>query len=417
MLINWLHSFLGLGGLIALAWLFSEDRKGVAWKWVFTALAIQIGLALIILNVPIIWSALGFLSKGVAALEQAARDGSAFVFGYVGGGPAPFPLPGDGTSVVVAFQILPIVIVTSALAALLWHWKVLPTLIHWLSAALRKSLGISGGAGLGAASNLFFGVVEAPLFIRGVLKSLSRADLFMVMTAGLATVSGVVLVLYATILEPIVPGATSHIITASVISLPAALLIARVMVPGIASDETLNDDMSGLSYNSSMDAIVQGTMDGLKLFLAIIAILIVVFAFVSLANQMLGVFPEFGGTTLTVDRIFGWVFSPLVILFGIPPSEALVAGQLMGTKAVLNEFVAYQALAGLEPELLSTRSTLIMTYALCGFANLASVGMLVSVIATLAPDRKNDALALGMKAWLAGNLATGMTGAVIGLIS
>ncbi|MEQ9447035.1 MAG: nucleoside transporter C-terminal domain-containing protein, partial [Rhodospirillaceae bacterium] len=210
---------------------------------------------------------------------------------------------------------------------------------------------------------------------------------------------------------------TSHIITASVISLPAALLIARVMVPGVASDETLNDDMSGLSYDSSMDAIVQGTMDGLKLFLAIIAILIVVFAFVSLANQMLGVFPEFGGTTLTVDRIFGWVFSPLVILFGIPPSEALVAGQLMGTKAILNEFVAYQALAGLEPELLSTRSTLIMTYALCGFANLASVGMLVSVIATLAPDRKNDALALGMKAWLAGNLATGMTGAVIGLIS
>ncbi|MEQ8736542.1 MAG: nucleoside transporter C-terminal domain-containing protein [Rhodospirillaceae bacterium] len=416
MLINWLHSLSGLGGLIALAWLFSEDRKGVAWKWVFTALAIQIGLALIILNVPIIWSVLGFLSKGVAALEQAARDGSAFVFGYVGGGPAPFPLPGDGTSVVVAFQILPIVIVTSALAALLWHWKVLPTLILWLSAALRKSLGISGGAGLGAASNLFFGVVEAPLFIRGVLKSLSRADLFMVMTAGLATVSGVVLVLYATILEPIVPGATSHIITASVISLPAALLIARVMVPSVASTETLNDDMSTLSYDSSMDAIVQGTMDGLKLFLAIIAILIVVFAFVSLANQMLGIFPDVRGTTLTVDRIFGWVFSPLVILFGIPPSEALVAGQLMGTKAVLNEFVAYQALAGLEPELLSTRSTLIMTYALCGFANLASVGMLVSVIATLAPDRKSDALGLGMKAWLAGNLATGMTGAVIGLV-
>ncbi len=416
MTIEGLQSLVGIGGLIGLAWLFSEDRKAVAWKWVAIALVTQVVLALIILNVPLIWSALGFLSKGVAALEQASRDGSAFVFGYIGGGPSPFPVPGDGTSIVVAFQILPVVIVTSALAALLWHWKILPTLIRWLSASLRKSLGISGGAGLGTAANLFFGVVEAPLFIRGVLKSLSRADLFMVMTAGLATVSGVVLVLYATILEPVVAGATSHIITASVISLPAALLIARLMVPGFPSADTVSDDMSGLSYDSSLDAVVQGTMDGLKLFLAIIAILIVVFAFVSLANQMLGILPDVAGATLTVDRIFGWIFSPIVLLFGIPPSEALVAGQLMGTKAVLNEFVAYQALAGLEPGLLSQRSTLIMTYALCGFANLASVGMLVSVIATLAPDRKSDALALGMKAWLAGNLATGMTGAVIGLV-
>lgn len=413
-----IQSCLGLAALLGLAWAMSENRKAWSWRWVGTALFVQVILALIILRVPWVWSALTVLSKGVAALDQAARDGAAFVFGYAGGGPSPFPLPGDGTSVIVAFQILPVVIVTSALAALLWHWRVLPTIIRWLSRGLSKSLGVSGGAALGTAANLFFGVVEAPLFIRGVLNRLNRADLFMVMTAGLATVSGVVLVLYATILEPVLSGATGHIVTASVISLPAALLMARIMIPSDPSDTaTQTTDLDALQYDSSLDAIVQGTMDGMKLFLAIIAILIVVFAFVSLGDQILGVLPDIAGAPLTVDRIFGWVFAPIVLLFGIPPSDALAAGQLMGTKAILNEFVAYQALAALEPGTLSPRSTLIMTYALCGFANLASVGMLVSTIGTLAPDRRKEALSLGMKAWIAGNLATGMTGAVVGLIS
>ncbi len=380
------QSLFGLFGLIGLAWLISENRKAVSARWVGIALLVQIVLAILILKIPFVWTALSVLSRGVAALDQAARDGTAFVFGYTGGGPAPFPVPGDGTSVIVAFQILPIVIVVSALAALLWHWRLLPTLILWFSRSLQKSLGIGGGASLGAAATLFFGVVESPLFIRGVLNKLDRADLFVVMTAGLATVSGVVLVLYATILEPVLPGATSHIVTASVISLPAALLIARVMIPGEATTTNTDQDLNSLSYDSSLDAVVQGTTDGMKLYLAIIAILIVVFAFVSLGDQMLGLLPDVGGAAVTIDRLFGWVFAPIVLLFGIPPSEALAAGQLMGTKAVLNEFVAYQALTGLDLDALSPRSTLIMTYALCGFANLASVGMLVSVIGTLAPD-------------------------------
>lgn len=413
----WIQSFLGLAGLIGLAWLISENRKAVPFRWVGLALIAQFALALVILKVPFVWAAISFLSRGVAALDEAARTGAAFVFGYAGGGASPFPIPGDGTSVIVAFQILPVVIVTSALAALLWHWRVLPTIIRWLSGSLQKTLGIGGGAGLGTAANLFFGVVESPLFIRGILDKLNRSELFMVMTAGLATVSGVVLVLYATILEPTLPGATSHIITASLISLPAALLIARVMVPGSPTVSDLDKDLNDLSYDSSLDAVVQGTMDGMKLYLAIIAILIVVFAFVSLGDQFLTLFPDVAGSALTIDRIFGWAFAPLVLLFGIPPNEALAAGQLMGTKAILNEFVAYQALAALDPTALSPRSTLIMTYALCGFANLASVGMLVSVIGTLAPKVRSTALELGMKAWIAGNLATGMTGAVIGLVS
>lgn len=406
-----------MAGLIGLAWLMSEDRKAVSFRWVGLALAIQVVIALLILEIPFVWAALSVLSKGVAATDQATREGAAFVFGYAGGGPSPFPVPGDGTSVIVAFQILPIVIVVSALAALFWHWNIIPALIRWLSKSLQKSLGLGGGVSLGSAANLFFGVVESPLFIRGVLNKLNRADLFAVMTAGLATVSGVVLVLYATILEPLLPGATSHIVTASVISLPAALLVARIMIPGNTSTMNEQEATEDLSYDSSLDAVVQGTMDGMKLYLAIIAILIVVFAFVSLGDQILGLLPDVAGAVLTIDRLFGWIFAPIVLLFGIPPSEVIAASQLMGTKAVLNEFVAYQALAGLDPDILSSRSTLIMTYALCGFANLASVGMLVSVIGTLAPDNRSVALHLGMKAWIAGNLATGLTGAVIGLIS
>lgn len=417
MTFGWLQGFAGLFGLIGLAWIMSENRKALEWRWILIAVLSQIVLAVMILRIDFIWSALSFLSRGVAALDQATKAGAGFVFGYAGGGPAPFPLPGDGSSVIVAFQILPIVIVTSALAALLWHWSILPRLIQFFSASLQKVLGIGGGASLGTAANLFFGVVEAPLFIRGVLNSLSRSDLFMVMTAGLATVSGVVLVLYATILEPIVPGATSHIVTASVISLPAALLMARIMVPGEPGQDANNDALHALSYDSSIDAVVQGTMDGMKLYLTIIAVLIVVFAFVSLGDQMLGLLPDVGGSALTIDRLFGWAFAPIVLLFGIPPGEALVAGQLMGTKAVLNEFVAYQALASLDSSVLSPRSDLIMTYALCGFANLASVGMLVSAIGTLAPDTRTEALSLGMKAWIAGNLATGMTGTVVGLVT
>ncbi|MDG2244018.1 MAG: nucleoside transporter C-terminal domain-containing protein [Rhodospirillaceae bacterium] len=412
-----LHSLAGIAGLIGLAWLMSEDRKVVSIRLIGLALAIQVVIALLILKIPFVWAALSFLSKGVAAIDQAARDGAAFVFGYAGGGPSPFPVPGDGTSVIVAFQILPIVIVVSALAALLWHWKILPALIRWLSKSLQKSLGLGGGVSLGCAANLFFGVVESPLFIRGVLNKLNRADLFAVMTAGLATVSGVVLVLYATILEPVLPGATSHIVTASVISLPAALLVARIMIPGNTSTTNKQEMTDNLSYDSSLDAVVQGTMDGMKLYLAIVAILIVVFAFVSLGDQMLGLLPDVAGAALTIDRLFGWVFAPIVLLYGIPPGEAIAAGQLMGTKAVLNEFVAYQALGGLDPDILSSRSTLIMTYALCGFANLASVGMLVSVIGTLAPVNRSVSLSLGMKSWIAGNLATGLTGAVIGLIT
>lgn len=410
-----LQPLLGILVLVAIGWALSEDRRAFNPRWTAGALAIQIVIALVLLKVPPLWQGLAALGEGVAALERASRAGSAYMFGYLGGAPLPFePLEGRST-LIIAFEILPIVIVTAALSALLWHWRVLSAIIRGMSWALQKSLGIGGAAGLGTAANFFLGVVESPLLLRAWIRELSRAELFMVMTAGLATVSGVVLVLYATLIEPVVPGATGHILTASLLSLPAALLFARLMVPGPSTTGAEDFDRS-ISYTSSLDALTRGTEDGLKVFLSVMAMLIVVLALVHLVDSALGLLPEAGGTALTLDRITGWLFAPLVWLFGIPWAEAGTAGSLMGTKAVLNEFIAYQRLAALEPGALSPRSAMIMTYAMCGFANLASVGLQIATFATLAPERRAEVAGLGLKAWLAGNLATGTTGAVAALV-
>lgn len=412
---GFLQPLTGLLALVAIGWLLSENRRAFNPRWTLGAIAIQIVVALIFLKVPPLWQGLAALGEGVAALERASRAGSSYMFGYLGGAPLPFdPLEGRST-LIIAFEILPIIIVTAALSALLWHWRVLSTIIRAMSWALQKSLGIGGAAGLGTAANFFLGVVESPLLLRPWIRQLSRAELFMVMTAGLATVSGVVLVLYATLIEPVVPGATGHILTASVLSLPAALLFARLMVPGPSTTGAEDFDRS-ISYVSGLDALTRGTEDGLKVFLSVMAMLIVVLAFVHLVNSALGLLPAADGAPLTLDRLTGWLFAPLVWLFGVPWSEAGTAGALMGTKAVLNEFIAYQRLATLEPGALSPRSAMIMTYAMCGFANLASVGLQIATFSTLAPERRAEVAGLGLRAWVAGNLATGSTGAVAALV-
>lgn len=411
-----LQSTLGLGVIILFAWLLSENRRAVpSWQWILGALLLQVALALVVLRVPFIWEALRAGSAAVAVLEASSRSGSSYMFGYLGGAELPFEIkPGARVPVIIAFQILPLVIFTSALAALLWHWGVLRHIVRALSWALQRTLGIGGAVGLNAGANVFLGVVEAPLVVRAYLMSMSRAELFMIMTLGMSTVSGVVLVLYSQTLSNVVDNSFGHIITASLICLPASILIARLMVPG---ESTTGVDSRGeqLRYQGSIDALVRGTMDGLTLFLAVIAILIVVFAFVALANHMLGVLPGPGGEPLTLQRIFGWLFAPLMWTLGIPWSEAADAGALMGIKAILNEYVAYQQLAGEYAGRLSTRSTLIVTYAMCGFSNLASIGLQISTLTTLAPERRAEIISLGFKAWISGNLATAMIGAVVGL--
>ncbi|WP_296717211.1 nucleoside transporter C-terminal domain-containing protein [Erythrobacter sp.] len=420
-LFDQLRGVLGLAVLLALAWGFSENRaRHPGWRWMLGALALQGLLALLIVRVPFVWEIVGLANSAVSAVEQATLKGSSYMFGYLGGAPLPFALAeGEQPPLIIAFQILPLVIVFSALAALLWHWGVLRWLVNGLSFLLRRSLGVSGVVGLSGGANMFLGVVESPLVVRAYFDRMTRAELFQVMVLAMATISGAILILYATTLRATVPDAVGHMISASLISLPAALLIARLMVPGSADDAktAVEKDEPGLKYESSIDAIVKGTMDGMALFLAVIAVIIVVFALVALADQVLALLPLIEGEAISLKRVFGWLFSPFMWLLGVPWAEAQAAGGLMGTKAILNEYVAYLELAALPDGTFSPRSLLIVTYALCGVANLASVGLLVSTIGTLCPERRAEAAGLGMKSWLAGNLASAMTGAWIGLVS
>ncbi|OYY91588.1 MAG: nucleoside:proton symporter [Sphingomonas sp. 28-66-16] len=412
------RGIIGIALLLGLAWALSEDRRaGPGWRWMTGALALQLGIALVVVRVPPIWAAIGLANDAVSAVEAATKVGSSYMFGYLGGAPLPFALAsGAAPPVVIAFQILPLVIVFSALSALLWHWRVLGAIVRGLSWALQRTLGVSGVVGLGAGATVFLGVVESPLVLRGYFDRMSRSELFAFMTLTMATISGAILILYAQTLAKTVPNAVSHMIAASLISLPAALLIARLMVPGTGT--TAEDgDAPVLRYDSSIDAVIRGTMDGLQLFLAVIAVIIVVFALVSLVDQMLSVIPLVEGAPVTLRRMFGWLFAPLMWTLGVPWDQAGAAGGLMGTKTILNEYVAYLDLAALPPGTFDPRSQLIVTYALCGVANLASIGLLVSTIGTLCPARRAEVSGLGVKSWIAGNCASAMTGAVIGLVT
>jgi CNT family concentrative nucleoside transporter len=418
-----LRPLAGLGVLVGLAWALSEDRGGrPSLPWIAGALGLQAALALLIVWVPFVWAAMEYANRGVAAIEAATLEGSSYMFGYLGGAPLPFELrEGLAPPVIIAFQILPLVIVFSALAALLWHWGVLRAAVNALSFLLRRTMGVSGVVGLAGGANMFLGVVESPLAVRAYFARVSRAELFQIMVLAMATISGAILILYATTLRATVEDAVGHMIAASLVSLPAALLVAKLMVPGDAGDAGTETDEEGaepaLRYESSIDAIVKGTLDGMQLFLAVIAIIIVVFALVALADQALSLLPPVADAPLTLKRVFGWLFAPLMWLIGVPWDEAQAAGGLMGTKAILNEYVAYLELAALPAATFGPRSLLIVTYALCGVANLASVGLLVSTIGTLCPERRAEAAGLGIKSWIAGNIATTMTGAWIGLLT
>jgi len=420
-LIEALIHFQGLVGLLfvlLVAWALSESRSSrPSFRWIGGAVALQIVIALAIVRVPIIWSVIGLANTAVQAVEKATLVGSSYMFGYTGGAEVPFDLE-DGVPqpVIIAFQILPLVIVLSALSALFWHWGVLRLIVRGLSWALQKTLGVSGVVGLSGGANLFLGVVESPMVVRGYLERMTRAELFTVMVLAMSTVSGAILILYSQTLSQVVPNAVGHMISASLISLPAAILIARLMVPG-GGDTATQQGQSFLKYDSSIDAITRGTMDGVQLFLAVIGVIIVVFALVNLVDQMLAVLSLVDGEAISLKRIMGWVFAPLMWMLGVPWEDAPAAGALMGTKSILNEYVAYLDLAAMPVETFDLRSRLIVIYALCGFANLASVGLLVSTIGTLAPARRSEVAALGMKSWVAGNLASAMTGAVIGLVT
>jgi CNT family concentrative nucleoside transporter len=410
-----IQSFFGLIVLTASAWIIGENRKQARWQDAAFGIAAQFLLALILLKLPYSHAIFVFLNKAVMALEEATLSGTSFVFGYLGGGDLPFDEKYPGSSFVLALQAFPIVLVVSALSSLLFYWKILPLIVRAFSFMLEKTFRIGGALGLGAAANIFVGMVEAPLFVRPYLKNMTRSELFSIMTCGMATIAGTVMVLYASILRDVIPETMGHILAASLISAPAALTVSRLMIP--ETDTVTSGRLSSVATPSSaMDAITHGTLDGLKLLLNIVAMLIVLVALVSLVNIMLGVLPDIGNKQVTLQGILGYLMAPVAWLMGIPWSEARTAGGLIGTKTVLNELIAYLDLAALPEGALSMRSRMIMTYALCGFANFGSLGIMIGGLGSMAPDRRGEIVSLGIRSIIAGTIATCMTGAIAGII-
>jgi CNT family concentrative nucleoside transporter len=410
-----LQSALGICAIIALAWVLSEDRSKFSWRMVAGTLILQATIALLMLKLPVLRDALFQLNGVATALSTATGAGTSFIFGYIGGGPAPFDVTHPANMINLAFSILPLVMVIGALSAILWHWRILPAVIHGLAAVLRRTLGLGGAVCLSAAATVFLGNIEGQLVIRPYLARLTRTELFILMTVGLAVIAGTVFVLYATILKDALPGALGHLLVASLMSLPAGVLVARVMVPGPA-DTDLSAQEESVHYRSTMDAMAQGTEDGLKIYLQILAMLIVMTSLMALANIILGHLPGVGGMPLTLERMLGWLFAPFVWLLGVPWSQAGAAGGLMGIKIILTELVAYLRLSALPAGTLDARSTQIMVYAMCGFANFASVGILIAGMSALIPERRDEVVSLSLKALVAGTLASGLSGAMIGLL-
>lgn len=410
-----LQSALGIVAIIAFAWALSEDRRAFSWRMAAGTLLLQAAIALLLLKVPVARDALYGLNAVVTAVTAATNAGTGFVFGYMGGGPAPFAVSNPGNLVNLAFTILPLVMVIAALAAILWYWGITPFIVRLMARALKKTIGLGGAVALSAASMVFLGNIEGQLVVRPYMARLNRTELFILMTVGLSVIAGTVFVLYATILKSVLPGALGHLLVASFMSLPAGILIARIMVPGPAETELAQQE-EAVRYRSTMDAMARGTQDGLNLYLQILAMLIVTTALVALANAMLATLPPVGGAPLTLERMLGWLFAPLVWLLGVPWSQASVAGELMGIKLALYELVAYLRLAALPAGSLDPRSTVIIVYALCGFANLGSLGILIGGMNALVPERRDEVVALAPRALLAGTLASALSGAMIGLL-
>jgi CNT family concentrative nucleoside transporter len=412
-----LQAALGLVVLLGFAWAVSENRPAISVRVVASAMALQIVLAVLLLRVPPITVALSWLNKAVEALRQATLAGTSFVFGYLGGGPAPFEPTAPQNVFILATQGLPLILIVSALSALLFYWRILPKMVQGFAWLLERTIGIGGAVGVASSANVFIGMIEAPLLIRPYLRDMTRASLFLVMTVGMATIAGNMFVLYATILSPVLTDAAGTLMVASMISAPASVAIAALMVPGDYTGDAVEQRGPDEDATSAAEAIVNGTLNGVRVVVAVAVLLIVAIALVDLTNQVLGLLPEVGGFRLSLQRMLGWLLAPVAWLIGIPWAEAGLAGELMGTKVVLNELVAYLSMAELPEGALSPRSDKILTYALCGFANLGSLGILLGGLATMVPERRAEIVALGPKALIAGIIACFMTGAVAGILA
>ena len=398
----YLQVLLGLIVLVALVIPMSTNIKAISIKNIVAAILVMIIFGFILLN-DYVAGFFEIISAGVAKLSSATADGTSFVFGSLF----------EEHPYAFALNVLPLIIVMSTLSALLWHWRVLPLVIKGLSYVCEKLFNLGGPISFGAAANVFVGQVEAPLFVKPYLSKMSKKELLILMTAGMATVSGSVMIALAGVLENQFVGLNivQHFLTASILSIPGAIMYAEIMYPSNDITHHMSDAKEEKIYAGSMDAITKGTKDGLNIAVNVAAILISVLALVSIVDGALSLIIS----DLSLQKILGYIFAPICWLLGIPWSEAPSAAELLGLKLATNEFVAYIQLGELEPEFFTDRTKVILLYALCGFANFSSVGILISGIGAMAPARTNDLIDVSVKALVGATLASCMTGLIAGL--
>ncbi|WP_184718716.1 nucleoside transporter C-terminal domain-containing protein [Caulobacter sp.] len=409
------RALLGLVVFLALGWLLSENKRALPWRAVLVGLSCQIGLALLLTKVPAITATFAAATHAVDALQAASRAGSSFMFGYLGGGRAPFSVQDPGAAFIFAFQALPAILLVGALSALLWHWKVLIWIVRGAAWAFGKLFGVSGPVGVSTSACVFLGMVEAPLLIKPFLPRLSRAEVFIIMVDGLSVIGGSMMIVLGSLIAAKVPNAFSHLLIASLISTPMAIGMARLIIPSAASSETHEPIVLASPYRSSLEAITFGTLDAVKMVLNIAGLLVVFVGLIALINMGLGALPH-AGAPLTLGGILGWLLTPIVWLTGAPLGELQTVGAILGTKVAANEVVAYSDMMALPPGALSEKSLLILTYALGSFGNVGSVAILIGSLSAMAPEKVGEVVELGFKALAASFLTICMTATIMGII-
>ncbi len=411
------QSLVGVALAIGLCWAISENRRRFPWKLALGAIAVQAILVVALFGLPLLRDGLLGVGHAVDGLSASTQAGVAFVFGFLAGGEnQPYTLTNPASLFVFAFRVLPVILVVCALAALLWHWRILKWITQGFGLVFEKTMGLRGPPALATAATVFMGQVEGPIFIRSYLPSLSRSELFMLIAVGMACVSGSTMVAYATILKDVLPNAAAHVLTASIISAPAGVLLARILVPRTPETEQSqqHDPAADKVYESSVDALIKGTSDGLSIVLNVAATLIVFVALVAMVNGILASLGDVAGSPISVERILGVLFAPLAWALGIRWEDASTAGSLLGVKLVLTEFTAFIRMGAIPAGAIDERTRVIMTYALCGFANIASVGINVAGYSVLVPERRQEIMGMVWKAMFAGFMATCLTASVVG---
>lgn len=413
------RALIGLAMIVAIAWGFSENRRVFPWKIILGAVVLQFAFALLLFGVPPVRDVLFAANNVVDALENATRAGTSFVFGYVGDNTQYAEnvtvIPGSTPPPLFFFQILPIVIVVAALSAILWHWRILRLITRAFAFIFSKTMGIGGATSLAVSANIFMGMTEAPVLVKPYLKGMTRSEIFVLMVSGFATIAGSVLIIYVNFLEPVMANPLAQLLTASIIAAPAAVALALTMVPE-DTDVTDRAHEPAFEYESTMDAFATGATDGLKIVLNIATMLIAALALLYLVNAAMGLLPDVNGQALSIERVLGWIFSPLMYMVGVPFEEAAKAGSLMGVKTVLTEFVAFLQLAEVPDSEMSARTRIIVAHAICGFANFGSIGILIGGLTIIAPERRDVFLSLAWKTLLAGTLATCMSACIAGAL-